>query len=250
MNKTEVNDAVPTKLDEVVGQKAVVQNVAVELQAAKCDNRKYCSTILLGSPGTGKSLISQIIATEKGVNFTEVLGQSIKTQGDLNSLLLKAKDKDVIFFEEAHFLSNEYQTALYLAMDKKKITVSTGKSVVSLPIADITFLFATTEEYLLLQPLKDRSSILRFAYNSLTELEEIVKRRAESLNWKIDSEILPEISKRSRATARWALRYLSSGRRVCRSENRSTITHKHIIKAFELEGIDSLGFGRMFERLL
>ena len=48
------------------------------------------------------------------------------------------------------------QTALYLALDQRKLFMGGGKSIQSLPIADFTLLLSTTDEYCLLQPLRDR----------------------------------------------------------------------------------------------
>ena len=44
----------------------------------------------------------------------------------LNALLLAANDKDVIHIDEAHELDKRLQTALYLAIDRKKVLVRGG----------------------------------------------------------------------------------------------------------------------------
>jgi len=55
--------------------------------------------------------------------FHEVIGQSIKFASDLNALLLGAKDRDVCHIDEAHELPRQLQTALYLAIDQRKLFV-------------------------------------------------------------------------------------------------------------------------------
>ena len=91
------------------------------LDAAFADGRKFDSALLVGPPGLGKSALAAVIAEEMATDFHEVLGQSITSIGDLNALLLEAKDKDVIHIDECHQLDRRYQTALYLALDKQCI---------------------------------------------------------------------------------------------------------------------------------
>ena len=93
-------------------------------------------------------------------DFEEVLGQSITSAADLNSILLAAKDKSVVHIDEAHQLKKVFQTALYLAIDQRKLFLTGGKTVESLPIADFTLLLSTTDEYCLLQPLRDRMRLV------------------------------------------------------------------------------------------
>ncbi len=71
--------------------------------------------------------------------FHEVLGQSIASPSDLNAVLLQAKDKSVVHIDEAHQLRKEFQTGLYLAIDQRKLILSGGKQIETLPIADFHF---------------------------------------------------------------------------------------------------------------
>ena len=66
--------------------------------------------------------LAAIIAQEMAAGFHEVLGQSIKDVADLNTLLLAAKNKDVIHIDEAHELAKELQIALYLAVDRNDLS--------------------------------------------------------------------------------------------------------------------------------
>ena len=47
-----------------------------------------------------------------------------------------------------------------LAIDQRKLILSGGKQIQSLPIADFTLLLSTTDEYCLLQPLRDRMRLV------------------------------------------------------------------------------------------
>ena len=243
---TEINDVAPTSIRHMIGQKGVMAQVAVALDAAFADAKKFDHALLVGGPGLGKSQTARIIAAEVATELHEVLGQSITCAADLNTLLLSAKDKDVVHVDEAHELDKAYQTALYLATDQRRIVLQ-GKSKAgpqSIPLADFTLLLSTTDEYCLLQPLRDRMRVvLRFEFYSPDELTTLLLQRSRALRWPIHEELLPLIAQRSRGTPRLGLRLLQSCRRVCRAEGESTITNGHLLRACQLEGIDEIGLG-------
>ena len=93
-------------------------------------------------------------------------------------MLLSAKEKEVVHIDECHELAKEQQTALYLAIDQRKLFVQTGRAgrtPQSIPIADFTLLLSTTDEYCLLQPLRERMKLtLRFEFYSTEELAEVL----------------------------------------------------------------------------
>jgi Holliday junction DNA helicase RuvB len=243
---TEMNDVAPTSLSHLVGQRGVVDQVAVALEAAFADGKKMDHALLVGPPGMGKSALARVVACEMATQLHEVLGQSITNAADLNALLLAAKDKDVIHVDEAHELNKEYQTALYMALDQRRIILqSRSKSgPQSIPLANFTLLLSTTDEYGLLQPLRDRMKLtLRFGFYSVEELTTVLLQRGRELGWEVHEELLPLIAGRSRGTPRLALRLLQSCRRVSRAEGESVITLGHLRRACELEGIDDLGLG-------
>ena len=243
---TEINDVSPTSLKHMIGQRGVMAQVAVAIDAAFADQKKMDHSLLVGPPGCGKSQTARIIAAEMAADLHEVLGQSITCAADLNALLLSAKDKDIIHLDEAHELDREFQTSLYMAVDQRRIILnSRSKSgPQSIPLADFTLLLSTTDEYCLLQPLRDRMRlVLRFEFYDTDELAMLLLQRSRALGWKVHEDLLPQIGQRARGTPRLALRLLQSCRRVCRAEGDSTITTAHLIRACELEGIDETGLG-------
>ena len=135
------------------------------------------------------------------------MGQSITSIGDLNALLLAAADNDIIHIDECHELDKQFQTALYLAIDKRTIFVNSKRSPQPIPIADFTLLLSTTDEYCLLAPLRDRMKLtLRFEYYSEEELTSCFATAAKALGWPIDDKVLPLIAQRARGVPRLALR--------------------------------------------
>jgi Holliday junction DNA helicase RuvB len=240
----EINDVTPSSLGHIIGQKSVVAQVKVALDAAQQDGKKFDHALLVGPCGIGKTQMASVIAAEMAADFHEILGQSIKNAADLNAVLLGAKDKDVLHIDEAHELKKEFQTALYRAIEGRKLFVQGGANVQAIPVADFTLLLSTTDEYCLLAPLRDRCRlILRFQFYAADELTQLLQQRSKALNWPVDETAFAQIALRSRGTPRLALRLLQSARRVCRSDGARTITLKHLMRACQLEQIDGLGLG-------
>jgi Holliday junction DNA helicase RuvB len=240
----EVNAVQPTSLKhlESKSQKSMLEMVRVALDVCFQDGQRFPHSSMLGSCGLGKSSLANTIASELCVPCKEVLGQTLRTPADLNALLLSATDKSIVFVDESDTLPIPIQTALYLALDKRMLFISSGGSVQSLPLADFTLLLATTEEYGMLQPLRDRCRLtLRFQFYCEEDLARMILVRARSLGWGIAEECVPSIARRSRGTPRVAFNILQSCRLVSRSEGEDTITPAHLQKACTLSGIDSLG---------
>ena len=244
----EINDVQPSSLRHIVGQKGVVDVLTTAIDACQMDARRFEHSLMVGPPGLGKTIIAQILAAELAADYFEVLGQSIKHPSDLNSVLLAATPGSVVFIDEAHELKSEFQTALYLALDKRRIILSGGNkssgSPRSLPLADFALLLASTDEHCLLQPLRDRMRLLlRFTYYSVEELTTVLLQRVRALGWEIYEDLLPQIAQRARGTPRLALRILQACRRVCRAEGEHTITSAHLERACALDQLDELGLG-------
>ena len=247
----DLNDATPSSFSHIIGQKTVVDQLQVALDASFADFRRLDDALLVGPPGLGKSQIAHVLACELAVTSHEILGQSVKNTADLNALLLGAGDGEVVFIDEVHELPKIQQTALYLALDKRKILVRGGNSFQSLPLAEFSLLLGTTDEYALLQPLRDRMRlVLRFEFYSVEELCKITMHRAKALKWDIDDQLPFMIAQRSRGTPRLALRLLQACHRVCRADGRDVITQEHFRKACDLEHLDDLGLGPMEQNYL
>src|SRR5689334_2740956 len=107
----DINDVKPTSINHIVGQRSVVEQVKVALDAAQQDGRKFDHALLVGGPGLGKTQITQVIGQyEMGTDYFEILGQSIKNVADLNALLLGATERSVVAIDEAQELVKPLQT--------------------------------------------------------------------------------------------------------------------------------------------
>ena len=244
---TDINEARPQSVSHLIGQPSVKEQILVALDSAQQDNRKFDHSALVGFAGGGKTTTAQVIAAEMGTDFLDILGQSLKGVADLNALLLQATDRAVVFIDEAHELDRSLQTALYLALDQRRVLLQgsrKGSMPVAIPLQDFTLLLATTDEYQLLQPLRDRMRLtLRFQFYEPDDLAKIARMRAAALGWEVEPEVFSMIAKRSRGTPRLALRLLQAGHRVARAEAGEVVTVANLERACTLESIDHLGLG-------
>ena len=88
---SEINDVAPTSLNHIIGQRSVIDQVRVAIDAAFEDDRKLDSCLLVGPPGVGKSALARVISNEMATDFHEVIGQSITCPADLNAFLVDRK---------------------------------------------------------------------------------------------------------------------------------------------------------------
>ncbi len=240
----DIHDAAPSSLSHIVGQRSVVDQLRVALDASFEDQKRLDDCLLVGPPGLGKTQIASVVARELATKCHEALGQSITCPADLNALLLAAKDNELVFIDEAHELQKLFQTSIYLALDKRKVSVISSRSIQSIPLANFSLILGTTDEFSLLAPLRDRMRlVLRFQFYQVEDLTQIIVHRAKAVQWEIDNSVPVLIAQRARGTPRLALRLLQACRRVCCAEGEHIITVEHLRKACALEGLDDQGLG-------
>ena len=199
----------PVKFDEFIGQKKLVDNLKLYIDAANGREEALDHVLLHGPPGLGKTTLSHIIASEMGVNVKITSGPVLEKPGDLAGLLTNLDDNDVLFIDEIHRLSPVIEEYLYSAMEDYRIDImiDTGPNArsVQIELAPFTLIGATTRSGLLTAPLRSRFGItLRMEYYDIPTLAGIVERSAKILAIDIDSKAASEISRRSRGTPRIA----------------------------------------------
>ena len=111
----------PARLTEFVGQRDLVENLEVSIQAAKKRNEPLEHMLFSGPPGLGKTSLSYIIAHEMGSRITVTSGPAIERAGDLIGILTNLERGDILFIDEIHRLSKVVEEFLYPAMENYKI---------------------------------------------------------------------------------------------------------------------------------
>jgi len=245
--------AFPPTVDHFIGQRAVIDRFKVALEASWNDGTRLPHVLLVGPPGVGKTCLGgKIAAAEMGVNVVERIGQVLGIPPALNGLLLELGNKDICFIDEIHELPAASQTLLYRALDDRCVFVN-GRDdrSLQLPTSDFTLIGATTDEFLLLPPLRDRfQMILQFTHYQVEALTQIVTQRARMMKLPLESGVAEQIAARSHGTPRLAIRLLESCHRYARSLSDDSVTMNHFHKTLELEGLDDLGLSVDEQRYL
>jgi len=254
-----INSAAPQAIDHVVGQKQAVELLKVALAAYWNDRAAgrqpdFGSSLFVGPPGVGKTLLAQIIARELAGPLRECLGQTLGVGEDAYEVLLSIPDEGILFVDECHLCTPELQTILFRAIEERKVFVPKGplsSKFTAVPLGRFTTILATTDEHKLLQPLRDRMKLtLRFDFYQPDELAELTRQRARALKWEVESAVFSLISDRAKGTPRLAIRLLEGCYRTARAESSDAITCRHVQRTCELEGLDSRGLDQTERKYL
>jgi Holliday junction DNA helicase RuvB len=254
-DETPGSNPAPPTLDHVVGQKVAVRQLRTALDAHFNDRGTGRSeaalghVLCVGPPGTGKSLLSHILARELGSTCHEELAQNLLSPGHLHGLLMLAEPGDVVFIDEVHELPPLAQTALYRCLEERRLFLGGDRRSVLLP--PFTFVAATTDEWALNKPLRDRFKLtLRLTHYTTEEISTLLAQRAKRLGWPITADAVAALGTRGRGTPRIAIRMLDAARRTARAEAADTITAEHVTKMCEIECYDDLGLDALERRYL
>lgn len=245
----------PRSFDEYVGQRAMVENLKIFVEAAKRRGEALDHVLFCGPPGLGKTTMAQIIAQELGANLHTGSGPSLERKGDLAGLLTNLGERDVLFIDEIHRLNAAIEENLYPAMEDFKFDVVMGDGphakVFQYPLPPFTLVGATTRTGLLTSPLRDRfGMIFRLEFYRPEELAQIVTRSARVLGTEIAPEGASEIARRSRGTPRIANRLLRRVRDFAEIEGKAVIDSKLADKALSRLEVDSHGLDPMDRKIL
>lgn len=183
----------PKTLDEVVGQ-----DKAMVLLRQIVAKGEPISLIFWGPPGTGKTTLARIIASEVKADFIEISAVSAKKQ-DVESVIERARQnwnlriRTVLFVDEIHRFNKAQQDAFLPHVESGLISL----------------IGATTENpsFEVISPLISRSRVIVLQQLTTDNLKQILKRAivAEHLEGCITDEAIDTIALLAHGDARSAL---------------------------------------------
>src|SRR3954466_13392878 len=228
----------PRRLGDFVRQRAVKDQLAVFIEAARARGEALDHVLLAGPPGLGKTSLAQIVANELEVPFQSTAGPALERKGDIASHLTNLEPRSVFFVDEIHRMPRALEETLYPAMEDRRLPITVGQGagarIVNLDLPHFTLIGSTTRSGLLTTPLRDRFGVThRLELYSPEELGTIVRRSAGIPEGEIDGAGARAIASRSRGTPRVANRLLKRVRDFAEVRGAGTVDESVAIEGLE-----------------
>ncbi len=246
----------PSRLQDFIGQKDLVESLSVSLQAAKKRSEPVEHMLFSGPPGLGKTSLAYIVAHEMNTRITVTSGPAIERAGDLIGILTNLEKGDILFIDEIHRMSKTVEEFLYPAMENFQIDFVVDKGpyakTIRFNLKPFTLIGATTRSGLLASPLRDRFGIFHHLdFYTPEELKIVVISSAKKLNLTVEDSAAMEIARRSRGTPRIANRLLRRVRDYAQVKSSTVHIRKEIVdQAMVTLGIDEAGLDETDRRML
>jgi holliday junction DNA helicase RuvB len=245
----------PRSLGEFVGQRGVIDNLSVFIQAARGRGEPLDHILFSGMPGLGKTTLAGLVAGAMDVGMHATSGPALERAGDLVSLLTNLGRGDVLFIDEIHRMPKVVEEYLYSAMEDWHIDIVLDQGPaarsVRVSLQHFTLIGATTREGLLSAPFRARFGVLeRLDPYPVEDLLAIVARSAKLLGVPLEAEAGALIATRARGTPRVANRILRRLRDVAQVKGDGSISVAVAEQGLSMLGIDAHGLTELDRRIL
>ncbi|BDQ04708.1 MAG: Holliday junction ATP-dependent DNA helicase RuvB [Candidatus Dojkabacteria bacterium] len=243
------------KIDEIVGRHDIKAKLKTLINSSKSRGDVLEHLLFYGPPGLGKTTFGYAIANEIGTHFILTSGPTLTSKAEMASIITNLKEGDVLFIDEIHRLSKVLEEFLYPILEDFKMDIAIGKGsmtqIVQVKVPKFTLIGATTQIGLVSAPLRDRFGMtFKVDFFDVHDLSLIVTKYAKDLNIKIDEEAATEIARRSRGTARLAIRNLKRARDYALELRRDCISYEVVLHTFNNLDIDEYGLELVMRKYL
>jgi Holliday junction DNA helicase RuvB len=241
----------PRTLDEMVGQRRVVEKLIIAMDAARQRGEPLEHMLFDGPPGLGKTTFAHVVAaamSDRPMRMTS--GPALSKQADLMPVLTNLERGDILFIDEVHRLPKIVEEFLYTAMEdfRVDVTIEGGLRgrVVNFNLAPFTLIGATTRAGMLSGAMRDRFGLqFHLEYYAPEDLQTILHRSATRLEVRYEEPALPAIARRSRGTPRVANRMLRRVRDYAQVRADGVISQAVAQEALALQGVDDVGLDEL-----
>jgi holliday junction DNA helicase RuvB len=236
----------PNNFKEIIGRETEKRSLMMMIESAQKRSKALDHIIFHGPPGLGKTSFAYVMAKEMGVPIHVTNGSVIDKGGDIAAILTSLEENSILFIDEIHRLKHNIEEILYPAMEDCVLDIVIGKGpnakTLRLDLPQFTIIGATTKLSMLSSPLRDRFGMsFRLDFYNDEELCLLIKQKAEMLRMQIEDDAAEEIARRSRMTARIAIRILKRVRDMAVVNDREVIDLEIVRETLELLGVDSNG---------
>jgi Holliday junction DNA helicase RuvB len=245
----------PRRLEEVIGQKAVVERLRIALNACRKLGEPMGHILFDGPPGLGKTTFATVLPNELDASVQITSGPALTRPADLLPYLTNAKEGSFLFIDEIHRTPRVVEEFLYSAMEDFRVGIPIGEGLNArtmwMKLNRFTLIGATTRSGMLTGPMRDRfKHHEHLEFYTVDELAQIVTINARKLQTPIEAEAALEIARRSRGTPRIANARLWWARNYAASEHDGRITLPVAQAALAMAEIDNEGLDKQDRRYL
>jgi Holliday junction DNA helicase RuvB len=245
----------PQTFDQFVGQKALKENLAVYIEAARRRGEALDHCLFAGPPGLGKTTLAYLVAKTIGSELFTISGPALDKKGDLAAVLTNLKPNDVLFIDEIHRVPIAVEEVLYSAMEDFKLDIILGQGpgarTMRIDLPKFTLIGATTRSGLLSTPLRDRFGInFVMEFYQPSDIHSILMHSANRLGVQLQDSGAGELAHRSRGTPRIANRLLRRVRDFAEVYAKGVIDQSIAKAALISLDVDHCGLDSMDKKIL